>query len=115
MKPEATYRGIRTPNGCLVTCDNIELQARTDIRPISNIGFEWGLESSGSGQLALAILADFAGDDMAMNLYQEFQRDIIAPIGSSRWEMKAPMLIEWVRKKLKTMKDDDKAGVGSFI
>jgi hypothetical protein len=28
--------------------------------------------------------------------------------------MKAPMLIEWVRKKLKTMKADDKAGVGSF-
>lgn len=114
MKPEATYRGIRTPNGCLVTCDNTELPARTDIRPLSNIGFEWGLESSGSGQLALAILADFCGDDMALELYQEFQRDIIAPIGSSRWEMKAPMLIEWVRKKLKTQKHDEKSGVGNF-
>jgi len=109
MKAEASYRGLRTPNGCLVTCDNVELPARTDIRPLSNTGYEWGLESSGSGQLALAILADFCGDDMALNLYQDFQRDIIAPIGSSRWEFKAPMLHEWIRNKLKEQKQETPA------
>jgi hypothetical protein len=114
MKPEAIYRGIRTDKGCLVTCDNAELPARTDIRSLSNTGFEWGLESSGSGQLALAILADFCGDEQALDLYQDFQRDIIAPIGSSRWEMKAPMLIEWVRKRLKERKHDAQQPAGHF-
>lgn len=114
MKPEATYRGLRTPEGCLVTCDNVELPARTDIRPLSNVGFEWGLESAGSGQLALALLADFCGDDKALELYQDFQRDIIAPLGSSRWKMEAPMLIEWVRKKLKQKQQDNVRGAGNF-
>lgn len=113
MKPDSIYRGIRTPNGCLVTCDNAELPARTDIRPLCSTGFEWGLESSGSGQLSLAILADFCGDDQALDLYQDFQRDIIASIGSSRWELKSAMLIEWVRNRLKERKQDTSA-VGNF-
>jgi len=43
------------------------------------IGFSWGDDSSGSAQLALAILADYLGDDeLGLRLYQQFQSDVIS-------------------------------------
>lgn len=106
MKVEANYRGLKTPNGNLVTCDAVQLQPRLDLRRLSPNGFEWGYENGGSGQLALAILADFAGDSIALDLYQKFQRDIISSLGSVQWNINAAMLHEWIRKALKEQKND---------
>lgn len=113
MKAEAIYRGLRTPNGSLVTCDGKELQARIDLRKYSTTKFEWGHDGAGANQLALAIMADFCGDEMAMTLHQIFSRDIVASLGSSQWEMNSAMLIEWVRKNLKEQKQG--AGTGNFV
>ena len=113
MKAEAIYRGLRTPNGALVTCDGKQLQTRTDLRKYSTTDFEWGHDGAGANQLALAILADFCGDDKAMDLHQTFSRDIVSSLGSMKWEMNSAMLIEWVRKALKEQKQG--AGTGNFV
>jgi hypothetical protein len=110
MKAEAIYRGLRTPNGCLVTCDGKELPNRTDLRKYSTHTYEWGHEGGGSSQLSLAIIADFCGDDMAMQLHQDFTRDIVSALGANQWEINHIMLHEWVRKKLKEHKADAKPG-----
>ena len=102
MNPDAVYEGVRNERGCAVTCDGISLKRRTELRNHSATGFEWGLNSGGSAQLALALLCDFYRDDAkALEFYDEFKTDIIAPIGASNWVLKSDMLIEWTRRKMK--------------
>ena len=54
-----------------------DLKLRTDLRDHSPTGFEWGYPGSGPSQLALAILADVVGDELAQVHYQSFKRDVI--------------------------------------
>ena len=112
MKAEANYVGLRTPNGCLVTCDGKELPPRTDLRKHTSLGFDWGNMGSGAAQLSLAILSDFCGDEKALDLYESFKNDIISSLGAQRWEMNAPMLIDWVRRALKEHKRESQ---GNFV
>ena len=84
MKAEANYVGIRTPKGCLVTIDGAELKSRLDLRKHSSVGFDWGNMGSGSLQLSLAILADFCGDKMALDWYENCKNDIISSLGAQR-------------------------------
>jgi len=41
-------------------------------------GFSWGYGGSGPAQLALAILLDMYGEELARKLYQDFKWDVIA-------------------------------------
>jgi hypothetical protein len=52
----------------------------------SPTGFEWGYGGSGPAQLALAILADYLGnDDQAVVFHQDFKRCIIASLPYKGW------------------------------
>ena len=55
-----------------------ELDKRLDLANHSPDGFSWGHGESGPAQLALAILADARGDDVAIQNYQEFKWVVIA-------------------------------------
>ena len=58
-----------------------KLPIRTDLRCHSPTGMEWGYNGSGPAQLALAILADYLGDDReALNLYHTFEVQVIAKL-----------------------------------
>ena len=72
---QVKYVGIRTASGCEVWVsrgDSIRrLKPRFDLRQHSPTGFEWGFGGSGPAQLALALLADWSGDDgFALKHYQ---------------------------------------------
>lgn len=95
------YRRERKRGGCRVTVEpgNRDLSPRLDLANHSPTGFEWGYGGSGPAQLALAILADFVGDndERVLDLYQEFKRDMIADLPADRWVLGAPEIAEWLR------------------
>ena len=81
------YAGDRTIDGILVTVDGEPLPERLDISAFSDNGYEWTYEGDEPRQLALAILADFLGDDtQALALSEPFMREIVAHFNNS-WEM----------------------------
>jgi Family of unknown function (DUF6166) len=76
---EVTYRLFI--GGHVLRDDGSSLPSRCDLRNHSPTGFSWGYGGSGPSQLALAILADFTGDDeLALELYQAFKWDVIAKL-----------------------------------
>jgi hypothetical protein len=82
-----TYRGDRTIDGIAVTVDGQPLPERTDIKAISQYGFEWSYEGTAPAQLALAILADHLGDpERALALHDPFMRKVVANF-NNEWEM----------------------------
>lgn len=67
-------------NNIRVLEDNIafsNIDPRLDLANHSPTGFAWGYEGSGPAQAALAILADYLGDEFALAHYQEFKRAYI--------------------------------------
>jgi hypothetical protein len=110
MKHGVVYKGVRGSNGCLVTCDGAEIAPRNDLRNHSATGFDWGVIGGGTAQLALAMLCDFLRDDRkALQLYEEFKTDILAPIGNSTWTIKSESMVEWTRRKMKESKNASKS------
>lgn len=87
------YIGERRENGETVVTVGTEgvglgvpLDPRFDLYSHSPTGFEWGYAGSGPAQLALAICADFLGDDQrARRVYQEFKENVIAPLEDDIW------------------------------
>ena len=66
------------------------LPPRNDLHNHSPDGFNWGYAGSGAAQLALAICADILRDDhLALSLYQEFKRRLIANLTADRWTLTA--------------------------
>lgn len=96
--PERLYRAVRhfkdgRATGCevfVVEGANIEpLDPRHDILRRST-GFEWSFVGAGSGQTALAILADALGDDgRALALHVDFCRTYIARCDRAGFEITA--------------------------
>ncbi len=82
-----TYRGTRTPLGASVIVDDVPLDPRADLRDFKADGFEWGYEGSGPSQLALAILADHAGPQAALEHYRDFMNTIIADLEGDEWSL----------------------------
>lgn len=82
------YDGRRTTRGVRVTVNGRSLDPRLDLRNHSPTGFQWGYGGSGPAQLALAILADYLGnEEKAVALYQEFKEDVIAALPHERWTL----------------------------
>lgn len=80
-KPERIYQGRREMGNAIVTVDGRILPERHDLRNHSPTGFEWGYGGGGPAQLALALLADYLGDDQqALALYQEFKFRVVAAL-----------------------------------
>ncbi len=91
----ATYRGVRTETGCRVTVDDRPLKPRLDLRNHSPSGLEWGYLGSGPAQLALALLAHALGDEDALAVYQEFKREMVAPLDEDEWTMTSEQIAAW--------------------
>ncbi len=86
-----SYSGNRTDDGTAWThlhhyiTETLELPDRLDLRNHSPTGFEWGYEGSGPAQLALAILADVVGPELALKHYQRFKREVVAKFDRDEW------------------------------
>lgn len=82
-----TYRGRRTGETVEVTVDDTPLDPRLDLRDFQASGFEWGYEGSGPSQLALAILADHGGPQLALGSYRDFMKHVVAEIDGDEWTL----------------------------
>ncbi len=80
------YLGERTIDGIKVTVGGAALDARRDLKALSDTGFEWTYEGDAPAQLALAILADHLDDARALALHQPFMRAVVANFEND-WEM----------------------------
>jgi len=88
-----------------VTVDGQPLDPRLDIRNHSPTGFEVGYGGSGPAQLALAILADALGGELAQRHYQDFKREIIAAIEDDTWIITQAEVRSWLHKVLSSPDD----------
>ena len=85
VQTDRVYTIQRTPQGvvCTVnggTASSRPLPLRLDLWNHSPTGFEFGYGGSGPAQLALAILADCCGDELAVTYHQAFKWAVIARI-----------------------------------
>ncbi|MBW2561380.1 MAG: hypothetical protein JRE40_11065 [Deltaproteobacteria bacterium] len=75
--------------------------AYVDGRPLKHVvrhspdGFQWGYGGSGPSDLALSILTDCLGKELAEKYYQQFKRDFVAKFGDE-WEVKEEEIREWL-------------------
>lgn len=73
------------------------LQLRRDIEDYSAF-FEWGRNSAGTLQLALAILADATGDsDFAKSYCIRLAREFLAGAPQERWTLSGDKIAEWCK------------------
>jgi Family of unknown function (DUF6166) len=81
-----TYHGERTELGCDVTVDGEPLQPRSDLSGNATTAFDWGFV--GSGQLSVALLSDFLGNDTkAKAMCEMFEKDVVAELPRDSWTM----------------------------
>src|SRR5690349_13039754 len=78
IKTEPTYVIERKPEGAVCTVNGSQLDPRLDLWNHSSTGFEFGYGGSGPAQLALAILADCCGDEVAVKHHQGFKWAVIS-------------------------------------
>ncbi len=84
-----TYKGERTIDGLCVTVDGEPLSVHTEVKKFTDYGFEWSYEGESPQQLALAILADFTGDEEeAVRLSEPFMKQVIANLDND-WVLTA--------------------------
>lgn len=89
------YEGRRAFHAVEVTVNGESLDPRLDLRNHSPTEFEWGYGGSGPAQLALAILADYLGDDeQALNLYQRFKWVVVAGLPRHHWTLTGRQIAE---------------------
>ncbi len=62
-------------------------------------GFNWGYSGSGPAQLALAIMLKVTDKNTAIQLYQDFKREVIAGLPQSDFEIVFDVA-GWVKKHL---------------
>ena len=69
-------------------------------------GFEYGYGGSGPAALALSILHNFYGQEIANAVYQQFKWDFIAPLErSTNHVIKASEIHAWVLRELRRLND----------
>ena len=84
-----TYKGERTIDGLVVAVDGEPLSAHTEVKKFTDYGFEWSYEGESPQQLALAILADFTGDEEeAVRLSEPYMKQVIANLDND-WVLTA--------------------------
>src|SRR6202020_1223296 len=81
------YQGKRTIDGLVVTVDGRPLGEHYEVKRFTKFGFEWTYEGDSPQQLALAILADYLGDNArAIRLSEPFMRQIVANLDND-WQL----------------------------
>jgi Family of unknown function (DUF6166) len=82
-----TYVGKRTIDGLVVTVDGRPLDEHYEVKRFTKFGFEWTYEGDSPQQLALAILADYLGDNArAIRLSEPFMKQIVADLDND-WRL----------------------------
>ncbi len=90
-EPAVAYVGIRTQEGARVWVVRNRPVASMTVEPLPHIvrhsptGFEWGYLGSGPADLAYAILADYAGEDVAERLAVRFKEEVVARLPRTAW------------------------------
>ena len=83
-----TYEGKRTIDGLVVTVDGKPLDEHYDVKRFTKYGFEWTYEGESPHQLALAILADYLGDNArAVRLSESFMKQVVANLDND-WTLR---------------------------
>ncbi len=83
----STYEGKRTIDGLVVTVDGKRLDEHYDVKRFTKYGFEWTYEGDSPQQLALAILADYLGDNAgAIRLSEPFMKLVVANLDND-WQL----------------------------
>ena len=80
IQTDRVYTIQRTPQGVVCLVNGSPLPLRLDLWNHSPTGFEFGYGGSGPAQLALAILADCCGDELAVKYHQAFKWAVIARV-----------------------------------
>jgi hypothetical protein len=80
IQTDRVYVIQRMAQGVACTVDGKPLPLRLDLWNHSPTGFEYGYGGSGPAQLALALLADCCGDDIAVQFHQAFKWAVVARI-----------------------------------
>jgi len=81
------YQGERTIDGLVVTVDGQPLGEHYEAKRFTKFGFEWTYEGDSPRQLALAILADYLGDNArAIRLSEPFMKRIVANLDND-WRL----------------------------
>jgi hypothetical protein len=84
-----TYEGKRTIDGLRVTVDGKPLPEHYEVKKFTSYGFEWTYEGESPQQLALAILADYLGDnERAIRLSGPFMKQVVANLDND-WTLKS--------------------------
>jgi len=82
-----TYQGKRTIDGLVVTVDGAPLAEHYEVKRFTKFGFEWTYEGDSPRQLALALLADYLGDnDRAIRLCEPFMKAVVANLDND-WQL----------------------------
>jgi Family of unknown function (DUF6166) len=82
-----TYQGKRTIDGLVVTVDGVPLSEHYEVKRFTKFGFEWTYEGDSPQQLALAILADYLGDNArAIRLSELFMKEVVANLDND-WQL----------------------------
>ncbi len=84
----SSFRGVREGSRCSVTVSGKPLDPRCDLRDNAAEWFDWASEGEGATQLALAILANHAGDDVALRVHRKFAKAVIAGLPFKGWTLK---------------------------
>lgn len=80
------YRGCRMTHKVDVSVNGQPLDPRPDLWNRRPTGFDWGHGGDAPAQLALAILADYFGDDLkAIALHYDFKWTVVAKLTDSAW------------------------------
>lgn len=97
---ETVYRGHRELNAPVghrieVTAGGEAMDYRYDLLSASPSGFEWGYGGSGPAQLSVALLAHALNDEVALDFYQQFKREVVSQLPERGWELTAGDVRRW--------------------
>jgi hypothetical protein len=84
----SVFRGTREGSHCSVTVNGKPLDPRRNLRDNAE-GFDWASQGPSATQLALAILAIHAGDDVALRVHRKFAKAVIAGLPFEGWTLKS--------------------------
>jgi hypothetical protein len=74
------------------------LRARQDLERFTRHNFNWGCCDQQSRQLALALLADAVGDQLAKRWNFRFWQEVVSQFARSGWTVTSWEITEWVAR-----------------
>ena len=93
------FKGHKTLLGTrYVTYGELELPTRYDMFPKSKDGFDWGVSSSASTQLAFSMLCQLSNEKFAKEYAIQYANEIIKNLLNRDWLLNASDVLKWIVK-----------------